>query len=517
MYLKKLSLGTFFMLLVSFNLTLTISSFQKVEVDDSPWWLNWSRDLNHNKIEDVLEDEMEKSKNVNIFFDYVEPPTEDDKKRLLQLNLTISYVAKYINTVSLLNVSAAIIPLLAESPNVAMIEIQLEIQPRLDISVRVIKARGSSLYSPNTAWDLGYLGNDIVVAVLDSGVDDEHEFLKGKFVAGFDCSGRSAETDLETNPDDRDGHGTHVASIIMGTGGSTGMYKGAAPDAKLVDVKILRSVGANFENQIIRGIDWVIENKEKYNIKIINLSVSSAVEDDDGTSTVSRAANRAVENGLIVVVAAGNDGPDAETVYAPGVADKVITVAAIDDKNTVDLSDDIIAEYSSRGPRKDGFRKPDISAPGSDIVGALAAENGNASDELVRMWGTSMAAPHVAGVCALILEANSSLSPLEVKEILLDMAEDVGEIGWDANYGWGIIDAYKAVTLAINRSFIDEGESVPLTSPWMTLPPITKIVNVLFSEFMIIGYDLMMPWGFVLAAAAGVAVVVDIKMQKKKK
>jgi len=535
-YLKKLSIAMLMALTVISNLTLTISSSQDVQVkDDLSWWLNWSRDLNHNKIDDLLEDEMGKSGYVNIFIDYMEPPNKDDENSLLQLNLTISYVAKYINTVSLLNVSVSVIPLLAELPNVVMIEVQPEVQPSLDISAKAIKARSSSSYSPDTAWDLGYSGKDIVVAVLDTGVDDEHEFLKGKFVAGFDCSGSSSETDYETNPDDTDGHGTHVASIIMGTGGSTGTYKGVAPDAKLVDVKVLRSVGTNFENQIIRGMEWVIENKEKYNITIINLSVASTIDDSDGTSPASREANKAVEYGLIVVAAAGNEGPDAETLDAPAVADKVIAVAAIDDLNTIDRTDDVIAEYSSRGPRKDGAKKPDISAPGSDIIGALAAETGQASDGLVRMWGTSMAAPHVTGVCALILQANSNLSPLEVKEILLDTAEDKGEDGWDANYGWGEIDAYKAVTLAVNGTLdggshsstngmfpsfkeISDGlfQQIASSTPWM-ISSFTDLVKALFSEFIITGYSIMMPWGFIFTIACGVTVLVDIIVKRRNK
>jgi len=121
------------------------------------------------------------------------------------MNLEISYVTKYINVVCIRNVSTQLIYTLANLPNVVMIELQPHIYPHLDTSVRAIKARDSLVYSPNTAWELGYTGKNIVVAVLDTGVDDEHEFLSGKFVAGFDCSGTVSRV---TNSDDKDGHGT---------------------------------------------------------------------------------------------------------------------------------------------------------------------------------------------------------------------------------------------------------------------------------------------------------------------
>jgi len=332
-----------------------------------------------------------------------------------------------------------------------MIELQPVIHPHLDVSVRAVKARESAIYSLKTAWELGYTGKNVVVAVLDTGVDDEHEFLRGKFVAGFDCSGPTAASDRETNPDDVDGHGTHVASIIMSNGGSLGVYKGVAPDAKLVDVKILSERELNLGDQLIRGIEWVVENKEKYNIKVINLSVGSDVEDPDGTSAISQAANFAVDNGIVVAVAAGNEGPYSQSLVAPSVADKVICVTALDDKNTVNRNDDEIAYYSSRGPRDDGAKKPDVCAPGTDIIGAQAAETGEATNAIVSMSGTSMAAPHVAGLAALILEANPKLSALQVKQIIINTAEDKGAEGWDPDYGWGEIDAYEAVLAAVGE------------------------------------------------------------------
>jgi len=449
-----------------------LSSNSSVERRDY-WWENWSRDKNHNKIDDLIERQVKRGAfstlNVNsedysfsVFVHYKDHPDEYDIQTLQKLNLQITYIARYINVVCIRNVNAQLIYSLASLPDVVMVELQPRLYPRLDISVRAVKARNSPLYSPNTAWELGYTGKNVTVAVLDTGVDDEHEFLRGKFVAGFDCSG-PAVIDRETNPDDVDGHGTHVASIIMGNGGVAGIYKGVAPDAKLVDVKILSESGINLGDQLIRGIEWVIANKEKYDIKIINLSVGSDMEDPDGTSAISQAVNQAVENGIVVVAAAGNGGPESQTLLAPSVADNVICVTALDDRNTINRNDDVIAEYSSRGPRGDGAKKPDVCAPGTNIVGAKAAETGQATNDIIAMSGTSMAAPHVSGLAALILEANPNLSPLQVKQIILETAEDKGAEGWDPNYGWGEIDAYKAVLAALKVGQVNSPPTITIT------------------------------------------------------
>jgi len=457
-------------ILSAYSSTFKISLSSSSVDGECCWWENWSRDKNHNRIDDLIEQQIENSlsalnvkseKRFSIFIHCRHHPTEYDIQALQSMNLEISYIAKYINVICIRNVSAQLIYTLANLPNVVMIELQPHIYPHLDISVRAIKARSSLIYSPNTAWELGYTGKNITVAVLDTGVDDEHEFLRGKFVAGFDCSG---SVSYVTNPDDRDGHGTHVASIIMSTGGATGKYVGVAPDAKLVDVKILSERGVNLGDQLIRGIEWVIANKEKYDIKIINLSIGSDIEDPDGTSAISQAANQAVKNGIVVVAAAGNEGPNSQTLMAPSVADDVICVTALDDRNTINRNDDVIAEYSSRGPREDGAKKPDVCAPGTSIVGAKAAETGQATNEIIAMSGTSMAAPHVAGLAALILEANPKLSPLQVKEIILETAEDKGSEGWDPNYGWGEIDAYKAVQAALNISQVNQPPIISATA-----------------------------------------------------
>ena len=304
-----LTVSTFFTLLPTGLESSFYSVHQQSMSNNYHWWENWSRDKNHNKIDDLIEQKFignllpasfsnnPENFSISVFINYDHHPGLRDIQILQNMNVCISYVAKYINVVCVRNINPLLVYNITELPGVVMVELQQVIYPRLNVSVRAIKARESVDYSPETAWELGYTGKDVVVTVLDTGVDDEHEFLRGKFVAGFDCSGPTASSDRESNPDDVDGHGTHVASIIMSSGGSLGIYKGVAPDAKLVDVKVLSEREVNLEDQLIRGIEWVIASKEKYNIKIINLSVGSDVEHPYGTSAVSQIANSSKSRG----------------------------------------------------------------------------------------------------------------------------------------------------------------------------------------------------------------------------
>ena len=337
----------------------------------------------------------------------------------------------------------------------------------LDVSCRAIKARPSDVYSPNTAWGLGYTGKGINIAMLDSGVDDEHESLKGKFVAGVDVTeeGTTKPKDGTYNPDDKAGHGTGCASIAMGTGGSEGTYKGVAPDAKLIDVRCFyKPTDRNLAQYFVKGIEWCIQHKDEFNIDII--SISAGDEDyTDGSDAWSREMDKAVEQGFIVVYATGNDGPDNEAEKVPS-PDNAISVGAIDDKNTVDRNNDEIADFSSRGPRADNGDddpynelKPDVVAPGVDIISAAGSIIGMATDKYGTWSGTSCSAPHVSGIVALMLEANAQLTPKAVKQILQETAEQKGVPEhpdypypynkWNRSYGCGYVDAYEAVKAAL--------------------------------------------------------------------
>ncbi|RLF49831.1 MAG: hypothetical protein DRN20_01040 [Thermoplasmata archaeon] len=346
----------------------------------------------------------------------------------------------------------------------------------LDVSVRAIKVRESNEYSPHTAWELGYTGRNVVVAIIDAGVDDEHPDLEGKFVAGVDLT--VPETPLTPrdgshNPDDKWRHGTFCAGIVMGTGkDSGGKYMGTAPGAKLVDIKMHRGREPGGEVQwyiedwnenLINSFEWVIEHKDDFNIRVVSCSKGGGGENSSGDSLVDNAANKAVENGIVVVIAAGNDGPKNKGFHDLVAADGVITVGAVDDRGTVTTSDDIVAEYSNRGPRKDDGDddpfdelKPEVVAPGCNIT-SLKYSNGPLPASGYRTSnGTSFSCPHVAGVVALMLEANPDLTPEHVKHILQITAEQKYPATfpdihpkWNRSSGYGFVDAYEAVKLAL--------------------------------------------------------------------
>lgn len=304
-----------------------------------------------------------------------------------------------------------------------------EVVSGLDVSARAMSARASSLYSPNTAEDLGLTGQGVNICIIDSGIDDTiHESLKGKFVAGF-----NALTDTIENPDDDNGHGTHVAGIALGKGGGPSKtYAGIAPAAGLIDVKVLDSSSKGTVADVIQGIDFCKFYKDVHNIDIISISVVTPGFHSAGDDIISQAVNSAVDSGLVVATCAGNDGPTANTITSPGAADKAITVGNLNDKGSIDRDDDSVSFSSSRGPRMDDGdldlfdeMKPEIATIGSNIISAQF----NSEAGYVTGSGCSMATPAVAGLAALLMEFNPQATPNKVKDWLIESAEDKGDIG----------------------------------------------------------------------------------------
>ena len=241
-----------------------------------------------------------------------------------------------------------------------------------------------------------YSKNDIVVAVINTGIDPNHVDLNGGKVIGW----RDLVNGQATAYDDQ-GHGTHVASIATGEGQGNSLYKGVAPEAALVGIKVLDRNGSGSMSTVTAGIDWAVQNKDVYGIKVINLSLGTSAS-SDGTDSTSLAVNRAVDAGIVVVVAAGNSGPKTYTIGSPGAATKAITVGAGADLGKKGF---FLADFSSRGYTADGRVKPDIFAPGYQI---MAARSGT-SNGYVAYSGTSMATPFLAGTVALMLDANNPI------------------------------------------------------------------------------------------------------------
>lgn len=227
----------------------------------------------------------------------------------------------------------------------------------------------ASINAP-AAWVTGLTGKGITVAVIDSGIYPHPDLTTpNNRIAAF-----KDFINKKTAPYDDYGHGTHVAGIIAGNGGkSNGLYKGVAPEANLVGVKVLDSTGTGRTSDVIAGIQWVTQNKDAYNVKVINLSLGATAKESYTTDPLSKASEAAWNAGLVVVAAAGNGGSATGTINTPGINPNIITVGAVDDRGTVDTGDDVIASFSGRGPTIDGLTKPDLVAPGVNIT-SLAAD-----------------------------------------------------------------------------------------------------------------------------------------------
>ncbi|MBI2169779.1 MAG: S8 family serine peptidase [Actinobacteria bacterium] len=340
---------------------------------------------------------------------------------------------------------------LAARTDVVAVQPNAEMHATLDTATTEFGVREARLDFPvngNTDGASSYSKNDVVIAVIDTGIDGNHDDLDvGKVLAfaDFTADGTTCTTNpTMTSAYDNNGHGTHVSSIAAGEGQLSSAAVGVAPGAALVGVKVLSGSGSGSTCDVDAGIQWVINNKATYGIEVINLSLGNTWN-GDGTDSTSQMVDLAVANGITVVVAAGNTGPASNTVGEPGVARDAITVGAMTDPRDVDGGDPLgfsLADFSSRGPTSDGRVKPDLAAAGVDIY---AAKPG---DSYRVLSGTSMASPFVAGVTALMLDANPSLTPAQVKSTLTGTAVDWGPAGADNDYGSGRLDAHAAVNAA---------------------------------------------------------------------
>jgi len=253
------------------------------------------------------------------------------------------------------------------------------------------------------AWAAGYDGKGVKVAVLDTGVDTTHPDLASAVVASKNFTGTGSTDDMA-------GHGTHVAATLAGSGArSGGRYKGVAPGAALLNAKVLDDNGEGSDSGVIAGLEWAAGQ----GAKVANLSLGQ--EDTPGEDPVEAAVNALSKStGMLTVAAAGNEGPDAGTVGSPGAAESALTVGAVD-------GEDRIAEFSSTGPTADSALKPDLTAPGVDIVSARAAHGhmgDPAADGYVSLSGTSMATPHAAGAAAILAQRHPDWTGARIKQAL---------------------------------------------------------------------------------------------------
>jgi serine protease AprX len=287
----------------------------------------------------------------------------------------------------------------------------------------------------------GLSGAGISIAIIDSGVDD-HPDLGGRLLlpAGYVAA-------------DSYGHGTHVAGIAAGSGtAARGVYEGVAPGANVIDLNITDSNGMAYESDVVEALQWVNDNKDLYNIRVVNMSLNSTLENSYHDSPLAAASEILWFNGVVVVASVGNKGPESghnTAKTAPANDPFLIIVGASDEKDTPDASDDTYGAFSSFGVTVDGYLRPEIVAPGFNIIAPLSADSSWIWDhpdrliegQYIRLSGTSMAAPIVAGGVALMLEREPALTPDQVKYRLLNSGGSVA----NDEYTFPYLNVYNAV------------------------------------------------------------------------
>ncbi len=285
----------------------------------------------------------------------------------------------------------------------------------------------------DSVWNAGYTGKGRMVAVIDTGIDYRHPELSDSYSGGYDFVNR------DNDPlDDRE-HGTHVSGIITANG-INARSKGVAPDAKILALKVLDESGSGYTSDIIRAIYYAVDGPDGiYNTSddfapdVISMSLGSSskykgADCDYASPSMAKAINYAVSKGIAVVASSGNSGTTG--VSMPGCMLGAIAVGAVD-------------KYDSRTSWSGTGYSLDIVAPGKSIYSTMPS-SGYATKS-----GTSMAAPHVSGVVALIKEANHSISVAGIKDALYKTARDRGASGWDRYYGWGRVNASAALNYAM--------------------------------------------------------------------
>ena len=362
--------------------------------------------------------------------------------------------------------NAAGIEALNLAPTVAFIHHDATVGPRPSAAPPAPAApdQVSSVYpqvvKANKVWEQGIAGGGVTVAILDSGVAEDADLVQpdNRLLASVNF----ADQRFTSDPG---GHGTHIAGIVAGNGSrSGGEFIGIAPQANVVDVRVLGSTGSGRISSVVRGIEWVLAHRAAYNIRVINLSFGAPARLPYRADPMSAAVEIAWRRGLVVVAASGNGGPQRDTVETPGIDPYVITVGATDDRGTLGEGDDMLAWFSAWGS-PDSNAKPDLVAPGRRLVSlrvpgsaldmlfpdrVVVAQNGST---YFRLTGTSMATAVVSGAAALLLQRRPSLTPDQVKALLVGTTQQYG--GWSGQVlpdpiadGSGLLDAYAAVNTA---------------------------------------------------------------------
>ena len=311
-----------------------------------------------------------------------------------------------------------------------------------------IEGRVERLPNIEKVWQRGFTGAGQKIVIIDSGIYP-HGDLKDKVVEWVDFS-----KEKKTRMFDDYGHGTHVAGVAAGSGAkSNGEISGIAPDADIVGLRITTKAEA------IRALQWCVENKERLNLDVVNMSLGEVARRGHKFDPWSVAVQKASDAGLTIVVAAGNEGPGPGSVSTPGIHPSAITVGAYDSKGTPELDDDTVWRKSSQGPTIDGLKKPDVLAPGVAIFSTLSPKSQldinalpHRGHDYLAISGTSQATPMISGLAAILKQANPDLDSAGIKAILKEASGEAPihpTLGTPAPDGAGLVDAEKALDLAL--------------------------------------------------------------------
>lgn len=339
----------------------------------------------------------------------------------------------------------------------------------LDAHVKIFEASPDSsqlrslhpqVVRADKVWDAGITGRGTTVALVDTGVADVPDLAGRVKTITDDLTGATSSCvnmTSDTDCGDYYGHGTFMAGIIAGNGaGSNGRWKGIAPEASIVALKVAGRDGGADVSTVLAAIQWVVSFKDRYGIRVMNLSLGTNSTQTYRTDPLNYAVERAWDAGIVVIVSASNLGPDPRTIAKPGDDPWVITVGATDDNGTVRLNDDSVPDFSSRGPTAaDGLSKPDVAAPGGHIVSLRApgslidtAFPGTSFETWYRKGsGTSMSAAVASGVAALMVQANPTITPNRVKYALVSTARAAASAN-PYEVGAGEIDVEAAINSA---------------------------------------------------------------------
>ena len=328
---------------------------------------------------------------------------------------------------------------LAADPRVRRVWVDRPVRALLDVAA-------PSLRAPSV-WQAGWTGSGVAIAIVDTGIHPHPDFTRprNRIIAFHDAvAGRP-------DPYDDHGHGTHVAGIAAGNGfASSGRYRGIAPDASLVGVKVLDATGTGLTSSILAGLEWCLNQRQRLGLRVVNLSLGAPAQTSWQDDPLALAVGRLWQEGLVVCCAAGNSGPGPATIVSPAIHPSVITVGAADDRATPDAADDRVAPFSSRGPTADGAAKPELVMPGVDITSAYPPPRTrwpfcrpSQADGYQTLSGTSMATPMASGLAALILQREPAATPEAVKARMIAAARSLGEP--PTAQGHGEPDAVRAV------------------------------------------------------------------------